>query len=84
MMKNFKCDIGSKILLSKCSDHETTFLDTYNKIPPDRHIYASKTMVETRFQTPKSSSTPKVMLGFAAYGSLTIYFKIIYNYILYM
>ena len=45
MITSFKYDIGTTILMSKCFDHTTTYPDTHRKIPPDKHIYASTTIV---------------------------------------
>ena len=65
---NVKYVIGTKILISKCFDHGTTCMDTHSKIPPDRHIYVSKSIVWTRFQPPKSNLNKQTltMLAFAA------------------
>ena len=38
-------DVGTKIIMSKCFDHKTTFLDTHTKLPPGSHVYASKPIV---------------------------------------
>ena len=43
--QSFKCYDEASILMSKCFDHKSTFLEPHSKIPPDRHIYAAKAIV---------------------------------------
>ena len=46
-------DVGTNIIMLKCSDHGTTFPDSHSKILPLSHIYGSKAIVLIRFQPPK-------------------------------
>ena len=45
ILQSLKYNIGTKILMSKCFDHITTFPDTPSKIQPDSHAYVSKGIV---------------------------------------
>ena len=37
------------IIMSQCIDHGTTFLETLNKIPPDRYGYGFKRSLKAGF-----------------------------------
>ena len=52
---SLKLNIGTKIQIMKCFDHNTTCPDTHSKIPPNSHIYPSKAIVWIRFQAPKNN-----------------------------
>ena len=49
--------------MSQCFDHQTTYLDTHGRIPLDRHIYASETIIRIRLQADTSNLNNKSCLA---------------------